>query len=462
MIYQVPVIRVKDLNYGTYTVEISGVPARNYNKPDDNGNPTIIPTYLYVDGLRIYQPMGLSNDNYTAKENGATFAEIRNLIMDRKVAVAGYDGESLTVSTGTITWTENRNGKIYNGTAYTGNQVNSINDYLTLGPNNEVYMDGDHETAALVFYVEETGSGTHNLQIAVHGVDSGLFYGSNSTPIEAVIQYGVDDGDDETLAWQPLVKTTSATEQYYTIDYTKCPYVAGKGYQVAVKVDSGMASYTSLKYNGLVIDENVGESTSLEYVNGILTDTSNTTESTALVENDYPAFFSLRSQLMATALYDEESSEEESTEETTTAPETEASTEESTEESTEASEAEASTEGSTEVPGTEESTEAETPKTEESSEVETPETEAPETTVPTAPETEIPETKESTEAETTKASKKDKETGKKQNEKETGKKQNEKETQSKKTQNKNNQNKNNHNKNTQSKKTQSKNTQNKK
>ena len=300
-IYQVPVIRVDDLTYGNYRVIISGVVARDYDNLDGDGKPTIIPTKLYVDGLRIFQPIGAANENYLSTENGATFAEIRNLIVEGKAAVAKYDGEKTTISTGTITWTENRNGETYDGTAYEGNKVSSVDDYLTLGPNNEVYMNGTYETAALVFYVEETeGAEVHNLQIAVHGVDVGLFFGTNSTGIEAAIRYGIQSGD--TYAWMPLVTTVSATEQYYTIDYTKCPYVEGRGYQVAIQVDEGMASYTSLKYNGLTLgtmNSNEGEVTNLYYDNGVLTTKTDEGTAVTLEVSDYPAVYSIRTQLLA-------------------------------------------------------------------------------------------------------------------------------------------------------------------
>ena len=122
VINQVPVIRIElnDLEKASYTVEITGVRMKDYENPDDDGNPTVIPTKVYVDGLRIFQPLGATNENYNDAENGAVVSEIRDLITNAKVAVASYDGASTTVSTGTITWTENRNGETYDGKTYTG------------------------------------------------------------------------------------------------------------------------------------------------------------------------------------------------------------------------------------------------------------------------------------------------------------------------------------------------------
>ena len=86
VIYQVPVVRVNDLATGSYTVIISGSPSRDWgNKYPGNdwdpSNPTALPeiidSYLYIDGLRIYQPLDKSDDYYSATENGAKFLELR-------------------------------------------------------------------------------------------------------------------------------------------------------------------------------------------------------------------------------------------------------------------------------------------------------------------------------------------------------------------------------------------------
>lgn len=290
-IYQVPVIRVDDLTYGKYRVTISGVPARDYENLDANGEPTIVPTILYLDGLRIYNPLGSDEltNNYTAEEKGAEFKEIRNLIMDAYVGAVEYDGSSVKVSTGTTTWVENYQGQ------YEGNEVDSVDDYLISGPNNEIYMSGDQVDSALVFYVKESGNGAHNLQIALHGVDEGLFYGAGSKGISTSIKYGV--GSD----WKQLVTAVSATEQYYTIDYTECPFEDGY-YQIAVLIDEGMASFTSLKLNGLELKEMDGPATTLYYENGVLKDAANDTEAVGA----YPAFYSVRSQMAVAASDDAE------------------------------------------------------------------------------------------------------------------------------------------------------------
>jgi hypothetical protein len=171
------------------------------------------------------------------------------------------------------------------------------------GPNNEVYMDGDYEGAsALVFYVnKDANATTHNLQIALHAVDKGQFYGTYGLGAEAFVVYGTFAQNIQEFTWKPLVNLYSATEQYYTIDFEKCPYIKDRGYQVVLMVDSGMVSYTSLKYTGLTIGGMVGEGEvpSIEFENGIPKDseTGETLEKSAV-----PALYSLR-RMLATKTY---------------------------------------------------------------------------------------------------------------------------------------------------------------
>ena len=264
-IYQVPVIRVDDLTKGQYTVRIKGVPSSSREH-----------TYLYLDGIRIFQPLGSANEHYNEAENNAIFAEIRDLIVTGKAAVAKYDGNSMSVSSGTITWTENLTGKDITGLQeFKGNQVDNVNDYLLKGPNNEVYMNGTIENAALVFTVKKT-TGTPALQIAVRAIDEAQFYiGSTTAPAEpvsgmnAVIEFYAKQSDGS-FAWEPLVTVTSGTEQYYSIDLTRC-YTADGEILVAVRAKSGMASFTSLKYNNLTVEATTGaEVATYYYINGEL------------------------------------------------------------------------------------------------------------------------------------------------------------------------------------------------
>ena len=276
-IFQVPVIRVKDLSADAkqYTVEISGVPAKIY---DENGNVTgTKTTYLYVDGLRIYQPVeGVKDnagvdleDNYNENEQNAEFIELRDEIVQGIIAVAEYSDTDFKVATATSTWTENLAGESEEGLEF--NEVDSVADYLMEGPNNEVYMTGTYNDSALVFYVKEVeGASAHSLQLALRGIDETLFMSGIDNGVNATVSYGVMT--DTGYAWQKISPViTFSTEQYFKIDYTKCFFDEAKGaYQVVVRVDDGMVSYSSLKLTGLELLSVNGDSTDLRYINGIL------------------------------------------------------------------------------------------------------------------------------------------------------------------------------------------------
>ncbi len=277
-IYQVPLIRVEGLAHGKYTVVINGMPAYDFDTPEGNGY-KMIPSYFYLDGIRIYHPMGETNEHYNDNENGASFKEIRDLIISGSAAAAFYDGEKLTVGTGTITWTENQqsnNSQDNNaGSSYEGNVVDNVNAYLVFGPNNEVYMNGDLDDAALVFYcTRNEGAAVNNLQIAVRAMDKLQFFGVGKSPeggIDAVIEYGVRNADGS-FAWEPLATVQSSTEQYYSVDLSTCPVDEQGRIQVAIRVRSGMVSFTTIKYNGVTLVAVGGESADLHYQNGMLVD----------------------------------------------------------------------------------------------------------------------------------------------------------------------------------------------
>ncbi len=308
-IYQVPVIRVNDLEKGTYTVKISGIPAWDFSaEPDENGEYPILPSYLYVDGLRIFQPLGQSSGYYNSAENGATFAEIRDMVANGFAAVTKLNGSgNLSFNTGTITWTENLNGTQGDGTtSYIGHKTDSINDYLLMGPNNEVYLNGDSTQNVLLFYFKKVeGAATNSLQIALRGIDKGLFFGSDSLGNEAAVWYGGWENTDteegySRFAWYPLVTIQSQAEQYYSIDLTNCPVDSEGRIQVAIKVSSGMASLSSLKYNGLTpVAVDCADASTVYYDNGVLTDMQ-TSEPVAVSE--FPNFQMVTAQLNATAI----------------------------------------------------------------------------------------------------------------------------------------------------------------
>lgn len=307
-IYQVPVVRVDDLNYNRYTVTVKGIQAYTYN---EDGTKVEANTYLYFDGLRIYNPCQTYDEKsdtyvntyakiYPKTEANAEFLELREQIVDCYAGAVQYtENGNMLVSSGTTTWAENLVGtyeEVSSGTkpSYTSYVAKSVNDYLFRGPNNEVYMicqssqidktaedtTNGSKGSAIVFYVKETEATAHSLQIALRAIDLAAAFGAGTSNMTIEIMYGVA-GADGTLGWTPLVTTSSGTEQYYTIDYKNCVSVTvnaetgEKAYQIVVKVNTGMVSYSSLKLVGLELVDLSStllndEGTDLRYENGIL------------------------------------------------------------------------------------------------------------------------------------------------------------------------------------------------
>lgn len=343
-IYQVPVIRVSDLSTvaQTYTVSIMGFPARDYDNPDENGVPPIKPSYLYIDGIRIYQPVeGITEngtvleDYYIDTEKDAVFTEVRNEIVNGNIGTVQYNStDGISFSTATSTWTEYYSETIFDY-QLKFNAVSSVNEYLMQGPNNEVYQTGTYDNSALVFYVKETDSASHSAQIGLRGLDESLFFAgienAAAPDVNAAVRVGIYE--DGTYKWDKyLAQLSSSTEQYYTIDYKNCYFDESKGaYQIVIRVDEGLVSFTNLKLTGLELISIEGEATDLYYDNGILMQPSEDEEEPEAAEPMmYASFFSLRRQMSTSEVVPEY--EEETTEEETTAEET--TTEEATEEET--------------------------------------------------------------------------------------------------------------------------------
>ena len=271
---QVPVVRINDLELGSYVVEIYGMPTYDFDNWNGVSAPALLRTYLYLDGIRVFQPMGEVHEQYIQSENGAQFDEIRDLVAGGQVGVVEMNDDRLTVSSGTTTWTEDLLGGQLTG--YVGNKVTSTNDYLIQGPNNEVYMEGGVVNSAIILYVSENKQYTsHELQIAVRGLDQGKFNGMTSTGVTAQLQYGVKSGSG--FDWRNLALIESGTEQYYSIPYNMCPVDANGNYQIMIRAVSTsgkpvMVSYTTVKTLGMDIQKVAGngEASILYYSDGLL------------------------------------------------------------------------------------------------------------------------------------------------------------------------------------------------
>lgn len=304
-IYQAPVISVNDLPAGDYTVRIfvnaranlegwkvtydsydaatgdvkytmTDAKGNTYTKyynittgksrfVDANGkacnNPMLEDSFLYIDGVRIFNPIeGVKDNNgnalddaYLDNEQGADILQIHDQIEAGKMTATEVNAEEVKLGTGFSSFSENRNNNFIHG-----NKVDSIEAYSTIGPNNELYLDGLSLTQALGFYVKPDDSvpmTERTLQIGVRALDANALHGYTTVVYESVpIDLLQSNDNGGSPAWTKLASVTSGTEQYYAIDPTLCTYDAGKGaYLVMLRPQNGMVSLTGLKVKGYTL-----------------------------------------------------------------------------------------------------------------------------------------------------------------------------------------------------------------
>ena len=146
-IYQVPVIKVADLDYGKYTVEITAM----YDTVFDHVEPSYeTGSYdFYLDAIRIYDPANdgaadgtddtTIEDAYKLDGEGwPSYFELRNMVIDRKTL---GDATTTTPITGIV---------FIDGDAEVGDA--QISDYKNYGPNNEIYLAPGQSVAFILKY----------------------------------------------------------------------------------------------------------------------------------------------------------------------------------------------------------------------------------------------------------------------------------------------------------------------
>ena len=121
--YQIPTLSFDNLEYGTYTVKVTVMAESTENA-----------TY-YLDGIRVYNPLGTVNANSTAgkayeeaNESNAQYIQLRKDLIDNAVTTS-IDSSM----TGSVFIDKTEDGQ-------TGQSTTSIGTYKDYGPKNEVYL----------------------------------------------------------------------------------------------------------------------------------------------------------------------------------------------------------------------------------------------------------------------------------------------------------------------------------
>lgn len=192
-IYQVPVIKVRDLNYGEYTAVISVDYAQVFDKTGDRKYS------FWLDAVRVYDPAGNTLDNDYVKDS-----EVKPIYVEVRKALIGQDGFT-AVGSGLTNGAVFIDGKAEGAT---------IDDYKNFGPNHEVYLAGnqaiafrivaDREPATVQIGVKLANGSTGTLKI------SG---GSDSTP-----NFAKYNGSNGEVPENEILTLGTATNMYYALN----------------------------------------------------------------------------------------------------------------------------------------------------------------------------------------------------------------------------------------------------
>lgn len=149
-LYQIPVIKIDDLTYGTYKVVITASYASYADKTGDSQYS------FWLDAIRVYDPMGKDNDTYTQDNEGyPQYIKLHDAIVEQTA-------------------------DIKNAVFVDGGVNAKLDQYKDYGPNNEVYLTtdqaisfklaGDLDSIASVQIGAKTPNGTGKVaKISVNG-----------------------------------------------------------------------------------------------------------------------------------------------------------------------------------------------------------------------------------------------------------------------------------------------------
>ena len=197
-LYQVPIISVTGMDAAEYKVTLKAA-----------GSTETKTRILYIDGVRIYQPLeGLDYaDYYNPDEAHAKFYEIKSLIGDGKAIYADISntGDETQLVTGTT---------LIEGADQLLDATEDVNQYLTLGPNNELYMNGGETNTFLAFYLYPIAGVADNARTIEVGAHRKASYEFSTDPVNLI--YG--STADAVLSGTYYYTIESGTEQYYEID----------------------------------------------------------------------------------------------------------------------------------------------------------------------------------------------------------------------------------------------------
>lgn len=234
-IYQVPIISVTGMERANYRVTLKAA-----------GSTDTKERILYIDGVRIYHPLDEVDEilYYNPGEAKAEFFEIKSLIGNGNAVYADIsDNGNIKLGTGgtVIEWTDGGGLLV---------EAENVEQYMKIGPNNELYLDGSITNAFLMFILYPVDGVTENARTIEIGAHRKADYVFGPDPNNLVYGSTVEDVMSSIYAHQ----VNSGTEQYYEIDVKNLVFNEKiGGYLLIVGTNDKDHSYEALALTNLKV-----------------------------------------------------------------------------------------------------------------------------------------------------------------------------------------------------------------
>lgn len=241
-IYQVPVIKVRDLNYGEYTAVISVDYAKVFDKTGDSKYS------FWLDAVRVYDPAGntLDNDYVKDREVKPIYVEVRKALIGQN----GFTGDTNVPANGAVFI----DGKAEGAT---------IDDYKNFGPNHEVYLAGNQAIAFRIVADREPATVQIGVKLA-NGSTGTLKISDASGNTLKFAKYNGSNGD---VVENDTLTLSTATDMYYALNGITWESDAGKlKSNVIVLTNTGensIVSITNVKCTYASVEENTANTVTL-------------------------------------------------------------------------------------------------------------------------------------------------------------------------------------------------------
>ena len=234
-LYQIPVLKISGLPYGTYTAKIEARYAEMFDHTAGTGSYD-----LYLDAIRIYDPAGTADE--TAANNRNT--TVSNAYIADSEAFAYYkEIRDMIIGSNTIDSSGTSGVLFIDGKSAVTSE--DLEDYRIAGPNNELYLDAGQSVAFEILATSVPKDVQISAKVAKSATGSNpvltFAYGNQSvqkTPIKTATDMYYSIAESLNLSW----KLTKVNGKVY---YTSGVIVIGNG----AEANSGnILSVTNLKW----------------------------------------------------------------------------------------------------------------------------------------------------------------------------------------------------------------------